>query len=262
MLQNVITYNYDADKGGLMGWSFSHLSTALQCEQKYKYVIDKVPSGAPESGDMHFGTAMHAAINATLEGDDPYHVFNAYMESLKGTDVKFGRYKGEDLSQIGNEILRKFEKIHKKNYVIKLAEKRLFAPYKNLDFEGTPDFFGTYKGVNTLVDFKTSGYRYDKTKIHVGWQLYLYAYLCEANDLGKVDQVQYCVFNKSDASIQIITKELDKNVMYQMLESMAASARKVGLDGNYPMNYNSCIMGSMKCDYFEKCHGKVTDVED
>lgn len=236
-------------------WSYSQFSAALKCLRYFKYVyIDRLDSGSLVSGDLAFGSALHSAINSVLLGGDSGDVFSIYWDSYKDKDVKYGRFNWEELRTLGLNFISKFERLHAKKYEIHTAEKRLYASYRGIKFEGTVDFYGKYNGSTSLRDFKTSGYQYSRDKPLCALQLSLYAFLVRG--LGEpIETLGYTVFNKGTGSIQDLTWEFDEKKMYWDMDELVDYLELID-KGRYPANLNSCIMGSMKCDYFEVCHGK------
>jgi hypothetical protein len=236
-------------------WSFSSYSTALSCLQKYKYVyVDKLQQ-EQEIGDLAFGKAVHSAINGSLEGEDGEMLFDLYWGTYKTLPVEYGRYKWDYLQNAGSELMRKFVKFYKPRLEPIIMEKRAYSEYKGMKVEGTLDFYGKLDGVESLIDWKTTGYPYDKDKALIALQLHLYAYLC-INEFKVVPkQVVYFPFVKSKGSIQEpIIIPLDESKMHAMLDTMKAYVDKLGSSSDAPKNYNSCIMGTMKCQFFNKCH--------
>lgn len=235
-------------------WSYSQYSAAVKCLRYFKYVyIDKLDSGVPGSGDLAFGSALHSAINSSLLGGDGEDVFSIYWDSYKEKEVKYGRFDWEELRTLGLNFISKFERLHSKKYEIHTAEKRLYASYRGIKFEGTIDFYGKYNGSASLRDFKTSGYNYDKSKALCALQLSLYAFLVKSGG-DSIETVGYTVFNKGTGSIQDLTWEFDEKKMYRDMDELVDYLELLD-KGKFPANLNSCIMGSMKCDFFEKCYG-------
>lgn len=243
----------------MSSWSFSGYSTALQCLRKYKYAfIDKLIPDAPHSGDMQFGTCLHSALNASLNGKEGVPSFKEYWELFQEKELEYGRFKWRELYNLGSEFIRKFEKSHKRYYKLIFAEKRLYAEYKGVKFEGTPDFYGEYDGKLSVRDFKTSGYNYKEEKSQIAIQLYLYAYLCIKNAMPLSDNsvLGYTVFNKGTGSIQDLTWRFEEKKMYEVLDDLVAYVGILDNKDSYPKNLNSCLDYNRRCQYYEICHGK------
>jgi hypothetical protein len=244
-------------------WSYSAYSSAVRCLRHFKLCyVDKIVVDGPESSDLLFGSALHSAINAVLTGQDGQAVFELYWLSYKDKDVQYGRFDWKQLANLGAEFIRKFVKMHADNYKLEFAEKRLYGEYRGVRIEGTPDYYGSYKGISSLRDFKTSGRNYESAKSDCATQLYLYSYLCIENGVGKPECLGYTVFNKGTGSIQDLTWEFDESKMYEALDNLVAYCGGMELNfGNvftdkYPKNYNACLDYNRKCDFFAICHGK------
>lgn len=239
-------------------WSYSQYSAAVKCLKYFKLVyVDKLVQSSPASGDLCFGSALHSAINAVLTGGDGEEVFRLYWNSYKEKDIAYGRFDWGELASLGAGFISKFERLHAKKYRIHTAEKRLYAGYKGIKFEGTVDFYGEYNGRASLRDFKTSGYNYDKSRQDCSLQLSLYSYLVRSALDERIDTVGYTVFNKGVGSIQDLTWEFDEKKMYKDMDNLV-DYLEVMDRGRFPANLNSCVMGSFKCSMFEECHGKRT----
>lgn len=236
-------------------WSYSQWSDAVKCQQYYKlcYIDKIVPAGQIDGGDMAFGTALHSALHAELQGDDGADVFTILWDLQKDVPLSYSRFKWSELKVLGLEFVRKYKKGHGKKMLLIQGEKRLYADYKGVKLEGTADFVGTYDGVPTLIDFKTSAYTYHKDRASVSLQLHLYAYLAIQNNLPKPKTLQYLVFSKATSSIQLQTWAFDKSLMYSMLDNMVEYANMVMTANTYPRNPNQCVVGTQRCKYFDTC---------
>jgi hypothetical protein len=234
-------------------WSYSSYSSALQCLQKYKYIyVDKIQP-EQDSGDLKFGSAIHSAVNGALEGEDGEELFKLYWDSFAESPLVYGRFKHDSLSNIGADFMRKFAKFYLPRLKPEIMEVRAYGEYKGMKVEGTLDFYGTLDGVPSLIDWKTTGYAYDKDKALNALQLHLYGYLCLTQHKKAPEQLVYFPFVKSKGSIQEpVIIPFDIGRMHAMLDDMKAYVegfKQIGL----AKNPNSCIMGTMKCPYFNRC---------
>ena len=237
--------------------SFSQYSTALECLRKYKLLyVDKLRIDGPESGDLHFGSALHMGINTLLQGgtlESAHQQFSIYWASLADQPMVYGRFTHSPLGDMGMRFLSNFDMRFKDKFKLEFAEERLYAEYDGIKVEGTPDFVGTYDGVFTLADFKTSSQNYDPAKIQVSIQLYLYSYLYQQKTGRLPDQIMYFVFNKALGSIQKpLTQPVTEKTMRKVLDEFAAYASIIH-ESTYPKNLNNCFNWGRKCEYFDKC---------
>jgi hypothetical protein len=239
----------------MTSWSYSSYSTALQCLRKYKYLyIDKL-SPPQASGDLAFGSAIHLALNAVLLGENGDEVFELYWEVEKTKPLEYSRYLWADLKDLGLNFISKFKRAHAKDFEPVFMEKRLYANYGNIALEGTVDFAGLYRGIPSIVDFKTTAWAYDKEKTDVALQLYLYSYLAEANGFQST-QLVYFPLVKGSGTIQkplILTLSHDRRK--KALDQLTEYVSMVNKQDSYPENWNSCIIGKSKCPFWNKCHG-------
>lgn len=242
-------------------WSYSHFSLALQCLRKFKYVaIDRL-TPEYESGDLAFGSALHAALNAALEGGDGVGVFQVYWSTYKDKPLQYGRFKWQDLENLGLQFTSKFKKAYQSRFKLHTAEKRLFATYKGIKLEGTPDALAEFDGTMTLLDFKTSGMRYEAEKAKISLQLYLYAYLCIQSLKVTPAQIMYLPFLKATGGIQNpVIEPFKEEDMYAALDEMVEYIKLQPVEdlagSKYPKNQNQCLGYGRKCEYWDQCWGQ------
>lgn len=235
---------------------FSAVDTAHKCQTKYKLqYLDKVSIPGLPSIDLEFGTALHAGLNSLLEGEDGAEVFKVYWETLKGKDFVKARKGWEELKETGEVFLSRFSRLHAKHFKPFKMEERISGRIGGHNFEGTPDFVGDYKGIPSIVDFKTSGYAYPKEKIIVNEQMPLYAELVKQAYKYDVKQLVYFVFIKAEMRIQVVTVDLTKELLDGALKNVVLLCDELVGKKVFTKNPHSCMMGSFKCPYFDTCHG-------
>ena len=238
--------------------SYSMVSVANKCLRLYKLqFIDKHPFAKEESSALDFGTAVHSALQATLEGGNGEEVFHVFWESVKDKDMKFFRHSWDDLSQIGSQLVGRFGRLHAKNFKIKRPmEQRLFGELGGYNIEGTPDFIGEYKGVPSIVDFKTSSQVYTPDKLVVSDQLHLYRHLVKQQLGYDAKQLVYLVLNKHPVRIQSLVTEVDENQHKEVLENIRVQIEELEKRSIWPQNKQSCLVGGKyRCSAWDVCHG-------
>lgn len=245
----------------MTSFSYSALASAQRCETLYRFqFIDKVPQPTPPSGDMAFGTAVHLGLEGILTQGDGVADFNLFWDIEKSKPNKYGRFTWGDLKDQGEKLLARFERLHAKKFKEFQMEQRLYGqlPSGHL-IEGTPDFVGTYNDIPCLIDFKTSGSRYNKDRLKTSQQLYLYAHLARTVLKYPVQQLLYYVFVKgNEPSIQTIQAPLDESLMKFHLDNSSLQIEallKIAQNKNYTKNPANCLMGELKCSYFDTCYG-------
>lgn len=231
---------------------YSTLDTAQRCLRKFKLqYVDQVPTGGIPSIDLEFGTAMHSALQASLEGDNATEAFRVYWESVRSP---FTPSNANRLQSIAGEFIRKFEKMHLKHFAPgALIEREMNCKIKGLDFSGTADYIGGYQGRHTVLDFKTSYAAYTREKILSNPQMPLYAIMSEALGGPRVEQIVYLVFVKSTGSIQTVIEPLTEAMRERAMETCLLMAQDLETRNTWPTNYNSCKIGSSVCPYFKTC---------
>ncbi len=234
--------------------SYSVLSQFQRCPKLYELAqIRKLPEEGPPSGDMAFGSAMHCALQASLEGDDPYAGFANYWNAIKGKPYTYGRYDWGAYEGMGPAFIDKFQTYQYKHIVPVSVEERLAHQYVGVPFEGTPDVIGYYKGVLSVIDFKTSASRYDKSKIESNAQMPLYAWLSHQTLAQTPLQRVYIVFVKYDLSIQTLVAPLTSQEISASMENSWQWAIDIDTRKVFPKNTQGCVLGSYKCGYYNHC---------
>lgn len=241
-------------------YNYSGLTLARKCEQLYKYVyLDKLKSTEPMSGDMAFGTAMHLGVGAILEGEDGVSAFKLFWGLNK--NLRFGRYGQEDLLQQGEILLERFKRLHLKKFKVIEMEKKLEATVDEIVLYGTPDVVGDFNGVPSIIDFKTSGYRYHKDRVLLSEQLYLYAFLWKQLRIQKIEQLVYFVFVKGKTpSIQTLITPFNETICKEILSELLSYCRRldeIEKESGFLKNRGNCIMGEVKCDFFKVCYKEI-----
>lgn len=237
---------------------FSKLSDARRCLRYYKHKhIDKLPCSDP-SLDMEFGTAYHLAVNEILsEEGDGQETFKTYWESVN-QDMRKTRFGWDALMRMGPEMIRKFREMHARHFKPILMEERLYGTVGTHQFEGTPDFYGTFKGQLAVFDFKTSGYNYVPERIVTGEQLPGYAHLLEQNGHRRPEIIGFSVAVKDFAAPKIqraitteLTTELQRNTILNVVETCDDLATRK----TWPKNPANCAGPGGRCAFYDRCFG-------
>jgi hypothetical protein len=236
-------------------FSFSDYSALRRCGRYYeKVVIEKLKEPGPEDSNLHFGTALHLGLNASLAAEDAVSQFKTYWEAIREREMTYDRFDWAALQDLGLRFLATFERKYRPIMKPIELETRLYGEYGDLKLEGTPDAIVEYNGKVTLVDFKTSAYNYDKAKIQNAFQLMLYSYLAETTKGHKIEQIMYLVFNKGTGTIQTpLVRKFDNFETILLLSEMNDY---ININRNsFGRNPNNCIMGKRKCGFFTECWG-------
>lgn len=240
--------------------SYSHSMRAAysKCPRYFKFAfVDGL--GTPPSADMSFGTGIHTGSQAYLEGDDGSAVFKLYWESEKGRDIPYNRYGWKEYLEMGIEFMRKFEKWVPKFKPYKM-EERIFTEIGGVKMEGTIDFAGDFDGVPSVLDFKTTAYAYPKEKIVCDDQMPLYSQLAKTAWGYEAKQLVYFPFVKSNTSIQTPMKaDLSTLNIAGTMENVVSQCNMIEADKVFPQNRGACMMGKVKCPFFDRCHSKVEE---
>ena len=233
----------------------SKINAARSCYEKYRIeYVDGSAGPMVKSDALEFGLAVHSGLEEALLGGDGVHTFTLYWDDLKEADIEYKRFDWTYLRRIGVVLLEKFQKYHLKHIKPEIVEVRQYGTVKGHMFEGTPDVAGVYKGTPSIIDFKTSAYRYDKAKIKIADQLVGYDLLLRNGQVYQAEQLVYMVFVKSTGSIQVLTEPLTQAMRERIIENTRLWIDDLKSRTQYPKNYNSCIIGQNKCPHFDRCH--------
>jgi len=239
---------------------YSQISAYNKCQQYYKNVyVDKLPSGAPDSAALLFGSACHLGIETIFEKGDGEAVFEAAWEGHKDRAMEFSNGESWDtLNRDGVVLLSKFRRLHAKHIEPQYVESKLSKAYKDVVFTGTVDLAGTYKGVKSVIDFKTSAWPYLPEKLVVNEQLPLYNYMLRPE--FEATQHVYFVLKKSkygvDAGIQVLTREFTESEVISRVENAYNTVKDIEVKSVFTKNPNSCLMGKFKCNFYSNCWGE------
>lgn len=234
---------------------FSKINDSRTCLAYYKAKhIDGVVQES-KSLDSEFGTALHLGINEILQGGDGEEIFKLYWDSVEGQDLKRFKFDWRCLKFNGEVFLSRFKRLHAKHFVPHKMEERIFTKYGPHLVEGTPDYLGDYKGIPSIVDFKTASSKYDASKIECEEQLSLYADMA-VKELGyEPKQRVYMVFVKDfkEPSIQILKSELTSVVRSSTIDNVVSTIEDLNGRKEFPKNPLSCVRGTRVCPNFERC---------
>lgn len=236
---------------------YSRTQAYVTCPRKFKLeYLDKVPRDGAPSADLEFGTAMHAALEASLSGGNAPQTFQVYWDFVKDAGLDYGRSNWEQLKSNGDILINRFERLYRKRFKPLALERRMHLTYAGVQFEGTPDFVGEVDGEMTLVDYKTSGYRYPRERIVVNEQMQLYSLLAEKTLGVEIKQLTYLVFIKGNTpGIQELTMQVDQEMRTRALDNLALLCHRIESDREFPQHKQNCIIGTRVCPYFKRCHG-------
>jgi len=246
---------------------YSTLSDAHKCLRFFELKhIKGMDDGSDKSGDMAFGTTIHAAIQDLFEIGNGTDVFSDLWGAQKNVELEYSRYKWEDLRALGETLISIFRDEHQDKFVPQYLEKRLetrlartSADGDNLlqfNYHGTVDFLGTFNGIPSVVDWKTSAMPYDRFKIQCNEQMYGYANLAK-HCLGfDAQQVVYAVAIKDmkNPKWQFRTAPLSDKIVQSKIDNIFDTAMSLQ-QGPYYKNPNQCVVGKRVCPFFNTCHG-------
>lgn len=243
---------------------YSTIQDFYKCPAYYKWKhVDGVPDpGMESSADMRFGSAIHLGVQDLFEGGNGLDVFNMWWQLEESNKLDFTRLKHGDLGKIGQELLVIFRDEQMKHFKPLHLEKKLVTKLGDHDYSGTIDFVGDYRGVPSVVDWKTSAMPYTQYKIEVNEQMYGYAALAE-KELGfKAEQLVYGVAIKDPKNPrwQMRTLKLVPAVLEEKLDNVTAVCNHIDSTKRFTKNPNQCVTGSYGnvrvCPYYSLCHKK------
>lgn len=239
-----------------MQYSYSKITDAYKCLRLFKLKhIDGIQEDI-RSADMEFGTVKHSVFENIFKPDDvlgevdPVDDFKNRWSKAKLKKLEYGRFDHAQLEKIGEKLIERFVKTHKKHFKPYKVEELLLHKFDDIEFKGKPDFVGWYKDIPCVVDFKTAQRAYDKKRIQVDEQMFLYAKLVKLLFDFDVKQIVYVVFCKAEERIQVITLDIDDNHINKMVDNVIKMAQDLKTRTYFPMNRTHCE----KCPMFERCY--------
>lgn len=238
---------------------YSMLNTAHFCLTKAKLqYLDKIPEPGLRGAYFAFGTGLHLGLENFVQGEDGAEIFRLFWKNLKvgEYDWKFSRDSYDTLGSIADELLRKFEKGHLKHYDALHTELPLRGTINGFTVTGTADFVGLYKGVLSIVDWKTSQSQYDKRKGQVDAQMWIYAELLKQQYGLEVKQLVYSPFVKYGSVVQTpIAIPYTTIKAKSMLDNATLVMRDLNGRVEWPRNEQNCL----RCNYYPVCYKEDKD---
>lgn len=244
---------------------YSSISDFYKCPQLYKLKhIDGLDDGGGKSGDMAFGTCLHLGVQDLFEGGDGITVFKAYWDTFQTKEMEYSRYGWDDLLTLGCQLIAIFRDEHLHKFVVAndpdgqpMLERKFHTNLGGHAFSGTIDFVGTYKGVPSVIDWKTAAYPYDAHKLVVNEQTWGYAYAAQTELGYPVQQVGYGVAVKDPKNPrwQFRTALVTPESLTKRLDNMIAVCNTISGTTQYTRNPLSCVQGKRLCAFFQNCHG-------
>jgi len=177
--------------------SHSRVSRYLVCPEQYRlYYVENLRPKVP-SASLVFGQIMHQALACLFrKTGDPIKHFEDSWGLLRNLRLGYNdRESWAKLNASGPALLRKFIKEEQpKLSNIRAVEKPFTHSITNLDlpFVGIVDLDADLHGKSTLVDFKTSGSRYDEFEAQLSDQLSAYQLA-----VPDAEQLALCVLVKT-----------------------------------------------------------------
>lgn len=205
---------------------YSMIQDFLTCPKAFydRHILGKIK--LQRSSALEYGTALHLGIRTILDGEDGVEPFIMYWDSLKDTHMQYYEHSWKNLRELAvDNFLPNFKSRHSKKFSNYSQELQMSTGFLDKhSIKGTADFFGSYEGIPTVVDWKTSSRAYRKNKIEVNLQLYVYAKLIKETQGITPKQIMYKVFNKKDGSINTLKKELTESEIddsFKLIENAA-----------------------------------------
>jgi len=159
--------------------SHSRVSKYLMCPEQYRlYYVENFRPKVP-SASLEFGQAIHSSLaSAFLEGHYAVSEFIKRWDAVKGTKLRYPfRESWGRLRERGIALLEEFMQGHFDRLTnVQACESDFELKVSNLDvpFVGVIDLVAELDGKLTVVDFKTSGSKYQGFEAALSDQLSAY----------------------------------------------------------------------------------------
>lgn len=247
---------------------YSSIQDFYKCPRyyKYKHIDGLIDPGMEKSADMRFGSAMHLGVQDLLEGGNGLDVFTTWWQLEEKNDLEYTRLKHADLGRMGVDLLIVFRDEHMHKFVPKYLEMKLATALGPHAYSGTADFVGEYKGVPSVVDWKTSAMPYGPQKIEVNEQMYGYAHLVK-QELGyEAEQVVYGVAVKDPKNPrwQFRTAPISNTIVSKKLDNVIQACDSISSTKVFMKNPLQCATGSYGnirvCPFYKLCHNQDGEI--
>lgn len=250
-----------------MNLSHSKISCYETCSKQFKYRYIDSWKPVKESANFKFGICIHTALEKFFQnGEYPVNIFTDEWNNFKKVDLKYSKYKDWDkLLDCGQQLMETFLEDEAEKFIepVKVEEFLQFKIDEATKFFGRSDYLGkvvTPDGevVNALVDFKTSGRKYNDYKVHLTDQLTAYQYASKVYDF-EIEKVGYMVLVKTkEPYIQWFFSERTSEQIEEYLNKVDKRYKQI-LNGDFDRQTG---MHCGWCDYQALCLGDEKRVKE
>lgn len=238
---------------------YSTVSDFHKCPAYYKHKhIDGLSDGIEKSADVAFGSAVHLGVQDLLEGSDGFEVFDMFWD-MADKSLEYTRLSHADLKKMGRIFLEIFRDEQMKHFKPFKLEEKIIGIVGQHAFSGTVDFIGEYRGVPSIVDWKTSAMPYDAYKIIYNEQTYGYAHLVLSSGLYKPVQALYGVFIKDPKNPRFQVPKpapLTKEKLDSVLANLGTVCDTITGTKVFYKNPTMCKVGQRVCPFWGSCYGE------
>lgn len=232
--------------------SYSRVNRYLVCPEQYRlYYVEGLRPRVP-SASLEFGQAIHRALAGFFQnGENPIDTFLEAWADVKDAQLRYSyRESWERLNERGNALLAKFllDELPRLS-CIEASERPFELAVSNLNvpFVGVIDLVARIDGVQSVVDFKTSGSTYQDFEVELSDQLTAYR-LAEPQAV----QSALCVFVKTkEPKIEWFFSQRTGDELTAYLSKVALIGRQIAGHVFYKRPGKWCA----QCDYLPLCMG-------
>jgi hypothetical protein len=238
--------------------SYSRIDRYLHCPEQYRlYYVENLRPRLT-SASLVFGQTVHEALALMFqEGVDPVKYFLDTWKGTKDGEINFGKRESWDkLNNCGQELLEKFvrEQVPRISNVRAIEQSFEFKVSDlDLPFVGFIDLIADVDGLDTVIDFKTSGTSYAGHEAIMSDQLSAYQLaMPEAQRLG------LCVLLKlKEPRIEWLRTYRDGPRLMEYLAKVKLVSREIKAGHFYKRPGKWCSW----CDYLPVCLGDKQKVK-
>lgn len=247
-----------------MSFRYSTISDYHKCGAYYELKhIRGLSDGIEKSGDVAFGSCIHLGVQDLFEGGNGFDVFEAYWDTYWTKDMEYSRLGWGELNKLGYLLLEIFRDEHMKKFSVltdesgqALLERKMYGKMGKHAFAGTADCIATFKGLPSLVDWKTAAYPYDRYKLIHNEQIYGYVELAKQGLGLKLEQGVYGVAVKDPKNPrwQFKTAGITEEKLSSVVANIAATCDQIEATKKFLRNPNMCVVGKRVCPFFDRCY--------
>jgi len=247
-------------------YSYTQLSTYLQCPLKYKYHYLDGWTEREDKASLAFGRVFQMGVEAQFLVNDSVEFFTKHWNAMKEVPLEYGNGDSwEKMLEQGQELLDRFREDQRvqfedghTDFQIKIRRP---LPASQQHFLAYVDAIGWVDAVHCLIEWKTSTQRYPESPqrmLELDPQLVCYSWAAQLQDVCLVNFVR-----KKQPEIQYLHARIRKRQWKAFEQTLDMLVSEMEAGHFYPRSgirypNNQCL----NCSYLGLCLRQKRLVED